>query len=90
MFSSLVSWTFWALSVWFAFQLGIWWNERAVAESIAAITERQAKRRSLDSSEIVAPHFWKINLLIGEEIAGESNTNTHSKSGKTTTVETIV
>jgi len=46
MWDSIVSWTFWVVSIWLAFQLGQWWNERDVAESIAAMAERQSKRRS--------------------------------------------
>jgi hypothetical protein len=52
---AIVSWAFWVCSLYLAFQLGQFWNERDVADAIAAITERQAKRRSQEFVEIVRP-----------------------------------
>src|SRR5262245_54525248 len=63
MLDGLVSWTFWVLSIWVAFQLGQWWNERDVAESIAAITERQARRRSQELVDNVREPTFTQELI---------------------------
>src|SRR5277367_4369266 len=50
MWSQLLDWAFHWTLLWLAFELGKKWNEKDVAASIAALTERQSRRRS---SEII-------------------------------------
>jgi hypothetical protein len=51
MWSSILDWAFHWVLLWVAFELGKKWNEKDVAASIAALTEKQSWRRSQEVLE---------------------------------------
>ena len=51
MWSQLLDWAFHWTLLWLAFELGKRWNEKDVAASIAALTEKQSRRRSQEFTE---------------------------------------
>ena len=51
MWSTLLDWVFHWTLLWLAFELGKRWNEKDVAASIAALTEKQSRRRSQEIME---------------------------------------
>jgi len=51
MWSQLLDWAFHWTLLWIAFEVGRRWNEKDVAASIAALTEKQSRRRSQEFTE---------------------------------------
>jgi hypothetical protein len=51
MWTSILDWAFHWVLLWLAFELGKRWNEKDVAASIAALTEKQSRRRSQEIVE---------------------------------------
>lgn len=74
MWSQLLDWAFHWTLLWLAFELGKRWNEKDVAASIAALTEKQSRRRSQEFTE--TPEKVRSNGGNGvncrnEEVLGE-------------------
>jgi urease accessory protein UreE len=51
MWSQLLDWAFHWTLLWIAFELGKRWSEKDVAASIAALTEKQSRRRSQEITD---------------------------------------
>jgi len=68
MLSSILDWAFHWVLLWIAFELGKRWNEKDVAESIAALTEKQSRRRSQEITETPV----KVSCILGRELMNRS------------------
>jgi hypothetical protein len=74
MMSDIFDWAFHWILLWLAFELGRRWNEKDVAASIAALTETQSKRRSLEVTETpikVTCPLIEVDGFRNEEVHGE-------------------
>jgi hypothetical protein len=72
--SRFLDWAFHWILLWLAFELGKRWNEKDVAASIAALTETQSNRRSLEVAETpikVICTLIEVNVFRNEEVHGE-------------------
>jgi hypothetical protein len=68
MLSYILDWAFHWVLLWIAFELGKRWNEKDVAASIAALTEKQSRRRSQEIAETPV----KVSCILGRKLINRS------------------
>jgi len=92
MWSEIVDWAFHWVLLWIAFELGKRWNEKEVAAAIAAITETQSYRHSMELANIpnrkVYTFTFEVGLTLGpKKFTRKPNyTFPYFRKGETTTV----
>jgi hypothetical protein len=98
MWHELYDWAFHWILLWVAFELGRRWNEKDVAESIAAITEIQTRRWSQETSltsekvSLIKPMLIAGSTEVPWKFNWEFTSIEFSRfgQGETTTLETCV